>query len=63
MALNHLHHQAGDLGFELFVLVQHHLRALPVQLFDGRLVGLLDRRAQKLLQQPVLLICRVSGKV
>ena len=63
MPLDHFDHQVGNLALELAVHVQHRLRALPVQLFDGRLIGGLDGFAEKLLQEPVLLLGGVPGNM
>ena len=56
-------HPFGHFGLELPVHVENRLRALPVELFDRRPIGLLDGIAEKLLQQPVLLLGGVAGQV
>jgi hypothetical protein len=63
VTVNGLHNQIGDLGLEFYVHVEHNLRALPVKLFDRGPASLLGGFAKKLLEQPVLLVCRIARKV
>jgi len=61
--MDDLHQRTGHLGLETFAHLEYRLRAVPVQLRDGRMKGNFDRLAEKLLQLGILLICCVSRQM